>query len=679
MIPKMFYFEPLAKAWKHAFLLFRTNVRNLLSSISFKISRPFFLNNRQNDNSRTFARAFSIVLIFFLIISHFLAGSAVCEESKGDNSPFALNEIVVSSERIQEYIKNHPQNLSIVERKEIEERNLSTAEDILKVVPGVEVHSSSGIGSRISIRGSGKSGGVLILLNGRPLNTNQYGNFDLNSIPVDIIESLMVFKPPVPVWLGPGGSEGVINIVTRNLPAQADKKKTHSSIKASGGSFGFAEGAVSRQMSIADGGALITAMMKHRDGKRPNSDRTDGSLGMMWNREDQKGNKIEVGGRYYESENGSPGPVDNLTPDARQRYRKGSLETRYSGIMSERGTFSVNAYGDITQLKDKSQSGFTSKLDDYKLGIKLDTTWSQPKGIWDLRLGGMLEWNDLTHTLTGGHHRIRSSLSGQYDRILGPFTGTFSFRGDYTNDFGFNPGFTLGISGNLTQKCLFKIRAGYTINVPTFEQLYQSAHGSIDQSRGNPELKKEKVRSYDFGIEYKLQEGAVFNANIFRADTDDLISYKRGDDKIYMPINIANAQRQGIEVGGKYEWGKGLITEINIIIQDSKNSNTGKELPYTPKLKIRCTQQYTLPSLKTRLEGTVRYEGRRFNQLENLPTQEMDDYISVDIKLTQPFSIKKINAEWFLKVDNLFNASYQSHYGYPDDGIRFITGLQVRF
>lgn len=619
---------------------------------------------------------FIAIILSVLCLTHIFVKLAFSEEN---TQPFDLKEVVVSSERILEYIKNHPQNLSIIERKEIEERNLSSAEDILKVVPGVEVYSSAGIGSRISVRGSGKSGGVLILLNGRPLNTNQYGNFDLNSVPVDMIESLMVFKPPVPVWLGPGGSDGVVYIVTRSQMTDDEKKKHLTTIKASGGSFGFAEGSVSRQMSIVDGGGIITASAKHRDGKRPNNDRTDGSLGLNWSRERENGSKIEINSRYYQAENGSPGPIDNPTPDARQQYRKGSIETRYSGITGEKGTFNINAYGDITNLKDKSQSGFVSKLDNYKAGIKLDTTFSETNGIWDLRLGGMLEWDDIEHTLTGNHHRIRSGLSGQYDRILGSFTGTFGVRGDYTNDFGFNPGFTAGVSHELTKKCLLKIRVGYTANVPTFEQLYQSAHGAIDQSRGNPNLKEEKVWSYDLGIEYKFREGAFFNASIFKADTNDLISYKRGDDKIYRPINIANAERQGIELTGKYEWQKNLITEASIILQDSKNSDTGKELPYTPKLKIRCSSRYTLPSLKTRLEGTIRYEGKRFSQPENLPSQELNDYITVDMKITQPISIKKISAEWYLRVDNLFNASYQSHYGYPDDGRRFITGLQVRF
>lgn len=71
-----------------------------------------------------------------------------------------------------------------MERGEIIKQNLPNVEEVLKTMPGVEVYSTAGIGSRISIRGSGKSGGVLVLLNGRPLNTNQHGNLDLNSIPL---------------------------------------------------------------------------------------------------------------------------------------------------------------------------------------------------------------------------------------------------------------------------------------------------------------------------------------------------------------------------------------------------------------------------------------------------------------------------------------------------------------
>lgn len=125
-----------------------------------------------------------------------------------------MDALVVTAERIDEYVSNYPQQVERLDENEIRRRNLLSVEEALGTMPGVEVKRSSGIGSRISIRGSGKSGGVLVLLNGRPLNSNQYGGIDLSTIPVEIVGSIMVFKPLVPVWLGPGGSDGIINIST---------------------------------------------------------------------------------------------------------------------------------------------------------------------------------------------------------------------------------------------------------------------------------------------------------------------------------------------------------------------------------------------------------------------------------------------------------------------------------
>lgn len=38
-----------------------------------------------------------------------------------------------------------------------------------------------------------------------------------------------------------------------------------------------------------------------------------------------------------------------------------------------------------------------------------------------------------------------------------------------------------------------------------------------------------------------------------------------------------------------------------------------------------------------------------------------------------------LTGEWFIRIDNVFNTAYESHFGYPDDGIRFDTGIQMRF
>lgn len=622
----------------------------------------------------------TIVLTQTMALVALFAGSVMAETKPVAPSSYSMGEVVVTADRLDEYIKNYPQDVSSVSRPEIIKRNHSNLEEVLKTMPGVEVYPTSGMGSRISIRGSGKSSGVLILLNGRPLNSNQSGSMDLNAIPVDLIESVTVFKPPVPVWLGPGGSDGAINIVTREIKRSAGKRETLTgSVKAAGGSYGLIQTGASQALKLGDGSLLLSGTFNHRDGKRQNSDRNDGSVGINWSRSGKDGNKYELNGRYYQAQYGIPGPTDNETPNARQQYRKGSLDGRIAGPLLETGSYTLNSYGDLLNLKDRSQHGYTATLDDRKIGLKLDTSWLDSAEKWELRLGGMSEFDNYEHSLAGRHDRFRNGLNAQLDKRFGDLTATVGARGDLTNDFGFNPGGSLGLGWGIRKDWQIKARVGYVTNVPTFEQLYQSAHGSIDQSRGNPDLKVEKVLTSDLGITYKIAKDSQVQATLFRVDTWDLITSRRGADLIYRPINISGAERQGVELSAKYSWTTGLSSDLSFVWQQSKDKGLGTKLPYTPDIKAKTTIQYTLPTLKTRLEATLRYEGVRYSQVENLPTQKLDDYLTADLRITQPLTFKTAKADLYVKIDNLLNADYQNHIGYPDDGIRALGGVQVRF
>jgi vitamin B12 transporter len=619
---------------------------------------------------------FNIIIIFSLLSLLLPARIAFSESNNGRAKALSLGEVIVTAERIQEYLKNHPQEVSVVERKEIVERNLGNVEEVLKTMPGVEVYSTPGIGSRISIRGSGRASGIIVLVNGRPLNSNQYGSQDLSTIPIDSIQSISVFKPPVPVWLGSGGSNGVINIEIAPGTIKKGTNKSPSTVKTEIGSYGFIEGGLTHQFNFADGDALFSTTTSHRDGSRANSDRTSESMAVNWKRLTNSGESYEIGSRYYQAEYGSPGPMDNPTPNARQEYQKLSVDTKYSQALAKEGTLSATLYGDLLSLEDLSQSGLRSTLDDRKIGLKADTTWSR-ENFWDLRFGINSEWDEFDHTLAGDHHRFRNGLSSQYDHRFGELTPTIGLRSDLTNDFDFAPGFLAGVGWSVSKSLLLRLKGGYTVNIPTFEQLYQTSHGSIDQTRGNPNLEEEHVWSYDLGFEYTLSKDRLLQVTLFRADTSDLITSQRGTDLIYRPINIDRAVRQGIEITGKYSWKIGLASETSMTLQESENVETGKDLPYTPALKAKSTLRYILPEQKTRLEGTIRYEGCRYGQVENLPSQEIDDYVLVDLKITQP--LKTFAADVYLKIDNLLDRSYETHLGYPADGIIITTGLQMKF
>ncbi|GAB6906347.1 TonB-dependent receptor [Desulfosarcina cetonica] len=621
-------------------------------------------------------------MILALTVLTLSPGRAVYGQENHDHAEGALvlESIVVSAERIDAYAQTNPQQVVVLDDAEIQRRNMLSVEEALGSMAGVEVKKSSGIGSRISIRGSGKSSGVLVLLNGRPLGSSQYGGADLSTIPIEIVKSITVFKPPVPVWLGPGASEGAIVIVTRDATDMRGEKKPHvTRIRGAGGSYGYAEASVSHRVKLTAGSAMATASGNHRDGKRTNSDRNSGNASLHWDRALSGGRRLELDGRYYLSEYGSAGPEDNPTPDARQSYRKGSLDSRLSGIVGSSGDYAINLYGDTVHLKDESQTGLVSTLDDDKIGIKAENNWSGDDDRWGLQLSGILERDDVDHTLSGSHHRTTSGIGAQVDRRWTALATTLGARIDHTTDFDFNPGFSGGLSIPLNDRWAVKANAGYRVNIPTFGQLYQPSHGSIDQARGNPDLDEERIWSTDATLEYRQGKAHHFQVSLFRSDTRDPIVYERGDDRIYRPMNADRAWRHGVEATWKYGFASGLSLDFDAILQDSEVTDTGNELPYTPRVKLKLTMQYTLKDPGTRLETTLRYRSRQYSEAENREDQRIDAYTTVDVKVIQPFTIRTLAAEGFLTVENLLDEDYEVHYGYPDDGVRFVSGFNLTF
>jgi iron complex outermembrane receptor protein len=623
---------------------------------------------------------FIAAVVIFLTM--FCSDSYAHDAGKHDHSstaPVVMDPLVVTADRIDDYVQNHPGQVVILKKKEITRRNMLSVTEALQSMPGVDIKESAGLGSRISIRGSGSSGGVLVLLNGRPLNSSQYGGTDLSTIPVEIVRSITVFKPSVPVWLGPGGSEGAINIVTGDTENNDTDKRRWTRFRMDGGSYGLFEGSVSHRITTDAANLSATAAGKHRDGKRTNSERDSGNFSLHYDTDLVDGQKLEIDGRYHVSEYGSAGPTDNPTPDARQEYQKGSLDGRLNGIISSSWDYGFNIYSDIVDLEDRSQNGTVSSLDDIKWGLKGETNWYDTDDLWELRISGILERDDVDHTLTGTHHRITTGLGIQADRHWEKITGTLGLRGDHTTDFDINPGFSCGVSFEPINQWIIKLNGGYRVKIPTFGQLYQPSHGSIDQVRGNPDLEEERIWFYDAGIEYRPDKTHLFQLSLFRSDIDDPIVYFRGEDRIYRPVNADRSWRHGFEATLKYALNPELTMDLNMIVQDSENCDTDKELPYTPQIKCKATLQYAMATPGTRLEVTVRYNGRQYSEAENRSSQRIDNYTTVTVKIIQPFKIKTTQAEWFLTVDNLFDADYEIHYAYPDDGIRFTTGLNLTF
>lgn len=615
----------------------------------------------------------SLFIIFFLLL---FANQPIfqTDSALADEAVQTLETIVVTAEKLSEYIKNHPQQIVILDQKEIEERNFLEIGEAIDSMHGVDVKQRDS-GTSISIRGGGGSGKVLVLIDGRPLNSGQYGGIDLKSIPIEIIKSISVFKPPVPVWLGQGSSAGAINLITKKNLSSRRSKKTTARIKASAGSFGYADISCYGIKPFQDGSLMLAAGGGHKDGRRTNSYKDKGNFSFNLNKKNKQQTQYALNGRYYHVIHGSPGPKDNRTPDARQNYDKFSLDFQMKGLMGETGDYSLKSYVDYKDLEDKSQTGLKSTLEVYKLGIKGESAWKVDNDQ-ALRIGGKVEQDAVDHTITGEHHRNKFSLHSQLDQNFGPLAMTMGIRGDYSNDYEFFPAANAGLSFLAGPFGLLKTNAGYSVNIPSFGQLYQPSHGSIDQVRGNPDLSEENIYSYDIGLEKKIGKNFIFEIAFFRTTTRDLIAYQRGLDMIYRPVNIRHSYKYGSETSLQYKWANGLVADFNYIWQKTRNKDMGNDLAYSPNHKTKLTFKYVLKT-KTRLETIIRTVSSQYSDVENTKSEKIDSYSTADLKIIQPVKIKQTPVEFFLHINNIFDADYEIHYGYPDDGFRFIGGFSI--
>ncbi|MDD4463327.1 MAG: hypothetical protein RBR01_09685 [Desulfobacterales bacterium] len=123
----------------------------------------------------------------------------------------------------------------------------------------------------------------------------------------------------------------------------------------------------------------------------------------------------------------------------------------------------------------------------------------------------------------------------------------------------------------------------------------------------------------------------------------------------------------------------GLTVDANAIVQDSEVCETGKEPLCTPAVKLKLSLLCTPKNSAVRLETTAQYVSEQYSESENRKDEGIDAYATVDLKAVKPFKIKALAAEWFVHIENLFDADFEVHYGYPDDGIRFVSGLNLIF
>ncbi len=136
-----------------------------------------------------------------------------------------LREVVVSASGFEQDIKEAPASITVITRKELEQKRFSSLAQALEDVEGVDIGAATDKtgGLNIGIRGM-PSDYTLVLIDGRRQNSagnvtpNDFGGTQTSFLPpLSAIERIEVIRGPMSTLYGSDAMGGVINIITRKV------------------------------------------------------------------------------------------------------------------------------------------------------------------------------------------------------------------------------------------------------------------------------------------------------------------------------------------------------------------------------------------------------------------------------------------------------------------------------
>jgi vitamin B12 transporter len=220
-----------------------------------------------------------------------------------------------------------------------------------------------------------------------------------------------------------------------------------------------------------------------------------------------------------------------------------------------------------------------------------------------------------------------------------------------------------------------KMSYGTGFNAPSLFYLF-------DPLYGNPELKPEKSKGWDFGIEqFLLNNSLCISATYFITKFEDMFGY----DSNYREINIAKASTHGVEITVSEKGIKNLLIDASYTYTKTKNEYDDGSEDFDKGLLRRPEHQFSLNAnyqynSKINLNMQIQFVGKRedkdFSDYMNVKRVVLQDYTLVNLAASYKlFDYLKLNA----RVENLLDKQYEEVLYYGTLGRTFYAGINLTY
>jgi len=611
--------------------------------------------------------------VFVVVVALFslppFGGAQAQDRADEEDDPLT---ILITASRFAQTADETLAPVTVITREEIEETQAATVEEVLRTVPGVVLTNNGGVGKATSLflRGTDPTH-VLVLVDGVKVGSATSGGTPFQHLPLDQIEKIEVVRGPRSSLYGSEAIGGVIQIFTRKGAKEARPRASvgGGSHNTYYGDIGVSGGA----QNAWDAWYSLSASAYSTDGF--NACRGPGGCGAVEPDDDGYDNQsvslrggaslsdaLDIEGHFFNSDNETEFD-GNFQNESKAVTRTTSAKATLQ--VSRRWRSSLL----ISESKDQSDN-----FKDGAYSSTFNTTREQINWQNNVRLGGGVR-------MVAGVDYLNDKVGGNTDYVVDSRdnTGVFallrtrinandlelSLRNDDNRQFG---GHTTGsIAWGRDVGAGTRITASYgtAFSAPTFNDLYWPAGGCC---AGNPNLKPEQSRSFDFGVSQTRGNSEV-SVNVFRTEVDNLIALT---DDFSTNINIDKVEITGIEISAATRAGAWDVN-ANFTLQDPKNAgggaNDGKQLIRRPKrlMTLDIARRFG----RYRLGAELHARGRAFDDAGN--TRATGGFAVLNLR--GEVALRK-NWRLLLKINNALDKEYETVQSYPQDGRNFLATLR---
>ncbi|EIO3984321.1 Vitamin B12 transporter BtuB [Vibrio vulnificus] len=583
--------------------------------------------------------------------------------------------VVVTANRFEQVESSVLASISVVTKAEIEQLNVTTALDILKTLPGVEVNSQGGKGqiSSLFLRGT-SSKHTLVLVDGVKINSATAGGAELGLIPAFAIEQIEVVRGPRAAIYGSDAIGGVIHIKT--IPANRQTKHDanlgygnddHSSLAwRSSGELNDSTQASFVFSDEKSDGYRVNEVAPSDDSHGYQSQTLFGSLrheiNDAWSVQFngyQLSSDVEYANQFSGVKNESN--TDFYSIAGSLNFHKDNYSSQLMVSRSDNESWDGAASGMVAKTALFSSRNSVSWLNHWVVVPALTLAAGVDYDQENARQGGA---NATNYSKTEKDNKA-AYVTAHFSKNI--VTAEASIRSDDDSAFGKHNTWNLGLGIAPSDYVEFIASTGTGFKAPTFNDLYWPGSG-------NPNLKPETSKSSEVGIRSYLPFVQI-DVSAYRNEIEDMIDWApTGPGGAWTPSNIDNAKIEGIEIEALFETGV-IEHRVSAEWKDPRDKSDDSLLIRRARENFSWVSTYSADRFG--LSAVANYVGDRKDSTGKM----MDAYTLLDIsanyKITEALTLGA-------RVGNLFDKEYQTAHSsggkyYVGEGRNWFATVNYRF